>query len=81
MNEFNNIELLGYIASILVVISIMMASVVKLRIINSIGALLFGTYGMLIGSWPVVVMNYFIVAVNVYYLWKHYNKKKEELAV
>ena len=40
------IELVGYSASLFIVISLTMTSIVKLRIINSIGCLLFVIYGL-----------------------------------
>jgi hypothetical protein len=61
-------ELLGYAASVLVAISLMMSSILRLRLINLAGASLFAVYGFLIGSAPVAVVNVFIVGVNVYYL-------------
>ena len=65
-------ELIGYIASALVAVSLMMSKVVKLRIVNLIGSATFTLYGILIGSIPVAGMNAFIVFVNIYYLWKIY---------
>jgi GNAT superfamily N-acetyltransferase len=62
------LELIGYIASILVAISLMMSSVLKLRIINLVGALFFTAYGLLIQAYPVAVVNFFIVLINLYYL-------------
>lgn len=61
-------ELLGYAASIFVALSLVMVSLVKLRIINLIGCLFFVAYGVLIQAWPIVATNGFIVCVNVYYL-------------
>lgn len=63
-------ELIGYLASLLVAVSLMMSQIVKLRIVNMIGALTFTVYGFLIGSMPVALMNAFIVCINVYYLWQ-----------
>jgi hypothetical protein len=68
-------ELVGYAASLLVAISLMMSAIVKLRIVNMIGALAFTLYGVLIGSIPVAAMNAFIVFVNIYYLIKIYRDK------
>lgn len=61
-------ELIGYAASALVAISLMMGSILRLRIINLVGALLFAAYGTLIGAAPVAAVNLFIVGVNVYHL-------------
>ena len=61
-------EIIGYVASVLVAISLMMSSILKLRIINLFGAVLFTIYGLLIGAYPVAVMNFFIVLIDLYYL-------------
>lgn len=61
-------EIIGYTASALVAISLMMSSIVKLRVINLIGAALFTLYGLLIGAYPVAVLNFTIVLIDLYYL-------------
>lgn len=65
-------ELIGYLASALVAISLMMSKIVRLRIINMLGAIAFIIYGLLINSIPVAGVNAFIVLVNIYYLSKIY---------
>jgi hypothetical protein len=62
-------EWVGYMASVALIISFMMKNVNSLRIINSIGAVLFIFYGiMLETSWPIIITNVFILLVNIYYL-------------
>ncbi|AMC10703.1 uroporphyrinogen decarboxylase [Lutibacter profundi] len=62
----------GYLASLILIISFMMKNVKKLRIINSIGAALFVVYGiMLTFSWPIIITNQFILFANIYYLSKN----------
>lgn len=61
-------ELIGYVASALIVISLLMASVLKLRVINLVGAIVFTTYGLLIDSLPVVLANGAIVLIDIYHL-------------
>lgn len=61
-------ELLGYVASILVAISLTQRSVLRLRIINLIGAVAFTVYGILINAYPVMLVNAIIVLINLYYL-------------
>ena len=68
MDILLSFEMLGYMASVFVAISLMMRSVTKLRVINLIGAVLFTAYGLVIAAYPVAVMNGFIVLVNIYYL-------------
>lgn len=64
----NWLEILGFVASAVVAVSLMMSNVFWLRIINGIGGLIFTVYGVLIGSAPVAVMNGFVVLIDLYYL-------------
>lgn len=64
------IEIFGYIGSVLVVVSMLMSSVVKLRIINTIGSIISGTYALIIGSFPLALMNFCLIVINVYNLFK-----------
>ncbi len=68
MEAVLNFELLGYLASLFVAISLMMRSLTRLRVINLVGCLLFVVYGLIIGAYPVAVMNTFILLVNLYHL-------------
>lgn len=61
-------EIIGYLASLLVAISLMMSSILKLRVINLIGALFFTVYGILIRAYPVAAMNFFVVLIDLFYL-------------
>ncbi|MBU1142332.1 MAG: YgjV family protein [Firmicutes bacterium] len=69
------LEWLGYVASLIVLISLLMSSVKRLRWINLGGSLLFAVYGYLIGALPVGIMNTGIVLINIYYLYQMYAKK------
>jgi hypothetical protein len=68
-------ELIGYTGSILVAISLMMKSLVRLRTVNMVGAIVFIVYGLLIGAIPVVFLNTLILGVNVYNLWQMWQQK------
>ena len=63
-------EIIGYVGSALVLLSFMMVSVYKLRVVNMIGSLVCVVYGVLIGAYPTVVMNLALVCINIYYLCK-----------
>ncbi len=69
------LEYLGYLASAIVLISLLMSSAKKLRWINLIGGIIFSVYGFLIGSYPVGIMNASISIINIYYLYKMYHTK------
>ena len=63
-------ELVGYLASLALMISFTMKNVSTLRIINSLGAILFVVYGFMLQiSWPIIITNGFILGVNIYYLF------------
>jgi len=62
------LELLGYLASVLVAVSLMMSRILRLRVINLVGSLAFTIYGALIGAYPVAAVNAFICVINVWYL-------------
>lgn len=73
MFSANYIEWIGYAASIFIVISLTMTSIIKLRIINSIGCALFVVYGFMVGAYPVALSNFIIIIINIYNL---YNLRK-----
>lgn len=71
----NYIEWIGFLASFFILVSLLMASIKKLRIINLIGALIFAYYGFQISSPSVFGMNAAIVLINIYYLKQIYTSK------
>ena len=64
------IELIGYLGSFLVLVSFLMTSVFKLRVINTIGSVIFMIYALIIHSYPTAVMNFCLVLINLHFLWK-----------
>lgn len=64
------IEAVGYLGSALVLVSFLMASVVKLRVVNAVGSTIFAVYAFIIGSLPTALMNICLLLINLYYLWK-----------
>ncbi len=58
------LEIFGYIGTALVIISMMMTSVLKLRIINMCGGLISLIYAVLTETWPVAVLNACLVCIN-----------------
>ncbi len=68
-------QILGYVASVIVLISMMMRSIKVLRWVNMTGAAVFAIYGFLINALPVGFLNLFIVFINIYYLIQSYIRK------
>ena len=62
-------EWVGYVASLVLIVSFLMKNLSTLRILNSFGAMLFIIYGFLLHvSWPIIITNAFILGANIYYL-------------
>lgn len=70
-------EYIGYAASLAVLIAFLMKNMRMLRIVNTVGCVLFFVYGSLLPSVPVIVTNSAIVCINLYYLLR---KEKLEKA-
>ena len=75
------LELIGYLGSALVIVSMLMTSVVKLRIINTIGSVIFCGYALAIHSYPTAAMQLCLIIINIINLYKLNNTKKEYAAV
>lgn len=62
----------GYAAMATVLVSFLMKSVTRLRLINSLGCLFFVIYGFLLEpiSMPIIITNTAILIINLYYLIK-----------
>jgi hypothetical protein len=67
------VEVLGYVASAVIILSLTMTSIVRLRVVGLAGSALFATYGALVGSIPVVATNMVIFGLHVFFLWRAFN--------
>lgn len=65
-------EALGYVASALVVLSLTMRSILRLRLISLCGSVTFLTYGILIDSVPIIITNGCIAAINLWFLRREF---------
>ncbi|MBO4403811.1 MAG: YgjV family protein [Treponema sp.] len=71
------LEAVGYIGSAFVVISMLMTSVVKLRLINAAGSVISIIYAAIVGAYPLAVMNFCLVIINTVNLIKLFKSKKD----
>ena len=74
-------EILGYVASAIVVTSLTMSSVVRLRMLSLCGSSTFFVYGLLIESTPIMLTNASIAAINVWFLSKEFRTGGIDLGV
>ncbi|MDG3086069.1 hypothetical protein P7F88_08150 [Vibrio hannami] len=75
--EFDWVEWFGYLASLVVLVSLTMTSIIKLRVINFIGCILFAMFAYFIDSYPTMFMNLGIAGINIYFLWQIYSTKEQ----
>jgi len=61
----NLLESWGYLSMIIVLISMLMTDIRKLRIINSVACAMFIVYGYFHGAYPVVLMNTIVIIINL----------------
>lgn len=68
------LEWIGYIASVVIALSLLITNLWYFRWINMIGAFLFSVYGLLIGSIPVALMNGLIACIDIYFIIQMTNR-------
>ena len=64
------IEIVGYLASALILLSIVQKSILRLRVLGLIGAFAFLVYSIAIGAYPIAVLNVIAAAIHLWYLRK-----------
>ena len=78
MKEQAIFEIIGYVGSAFVLASFLMASVVRLRVINSVGCIISLIYGLLIKAYPTVIMNAALLLINIFFLLRMTRLKSAE---
>ena len=68
MNTETFIQGLGYFSTVLILISFLMTSVVKLRLFNLVGSIIFVVFAFLTKSYPTAIMNIGLCLINIYFL-------------
>ena len=64
------VEVIGYVASGLVVLSLVQQRTVPLRVVSLLGAVTFVGYGLLTGSWPVVLTSAMVFVISGWRLYR-----------
>lgn len=72
------LEIFGYVGTALIVISMMMSSVKKLRILNMSGSVISVIYSALSDAWPIVVLNISLILINAFHLVKDHLAAKSK---
>lgn len=78
--KMNNYDILGYIGTALILISFLIDNVFKLRLVNTIGAVFWFSYGIFAHANPTIVANFSVILVHSYWFIKNrkdWNLKKK----
>lgn len=67
----------GYLASLLLGLSLLVNNDLKFRWLNTGGCVAFIVYGVLIGAFPIVLTNTVLLLINVYGLFKIYRRTED----
>lgn len=70
------IQAIGYFSTVLILISFLMTSVVKLRLLNLAGSVIFVVFAFLTGSYPTAIMNIGLCLINIYFLIRLWRSKR-----
>jgi hypothetical protein len=72
------LDALGWIGTVIVVLSLMQARVLRFRIMNFIGGVVLIVFNTLIGVWPMVAMNTVICAINAWFIARLWSSRHDE---
>ena len=71
------VEGIGYLASVLLVISITQRSILRLRLVGFVAAVFFVVYSLIIGAYPIAIVNTIVAGIHLWYLRKLIGKKED----
>lgn len=66
----------GYLASLLLALGLLVSNDLKFRWLNTGGNIAFIVYGMVLGAVPIILTNCILLAINLFWLYKIYNRKE-----
>ncbi len=71
------LEIFGYLGTALVLLSMMMTSMKRLRIFNIAGSVISMIYAIAMNTWPVVLLNLGLILINLFQLVREGRNEKE----
>ena len=61
-------EIIGIVATLFIIASFLTKDLIKVRIVNLVGSVIFIVYGVLIHSWSTAILNAVMIIVHLVYL-------------
>lgn len=71
------IESFGYLATLLLALSLLVTNDLKFRWLNALGCVAFIVYGILLNAFPIILTNALLFAINTYYLFRIYRRTED----
>ena len=68
-----SVEYIGFVATVFILLSFVMDGN-KLRVVNSIGALLWFLYGIITNGYSIMFLNLCVILIHIFKLWKSSKK-------
>ena len=75
LDYMNYLEIVGWIATFVVIGSFLINDMLKLRSVNLIGATLWLLYGIIAGSFSIMFLNIVVMCIQVFKIKQLLNKK------
>lgn len=75
------VEVIGYLGSGLVILSLLQKSILRLRTIGLVASLTFLIYSVSIAAYPIAVVNVVAASIHLYYLRKLVRRKHEIFSI
>jgi len=69
-----NWDIMGYIGTAVVLGSFLIDDIIKLRMVNALGAFIWLIYGIGLNLMPQIVVNASIIVIHSYWFYKNRNK-------
>jgi hypothetical protein len=74
------LDLVGWIGSGILVLSLLQTRVLRFRIINLVGTVILLVFNALIMVWPMVALNALLGVINVWFVWTYLRDRHNEAA-
>ena len=71
------VEGFGYLATLLLALSLLVTNDLKFRWLNALGCVAFIVYGILLKAFPIILTNALLLGINVFYLFRIYKRTED----
>ena len=72
------VELVGWVGSALLIVSLLQTRVMRFRVLNAISCVVLVGYNAVVGVWPMVAMNVVLVGINLFVITRLLRQRHDE---